>query len=183
MSLYAVQATLILSNDGERLLAKYYTVPGSEEKAVSLEARRDFETRLAAKTKGVNGDVLILDGHLIVYKQLADVLVYLLAPLDESESLVYSALITLRDVIEETLQHRVDKANVLDKYDCVALAVDSVIDNGVILCTDSRAAVKRITTGVEDDLGSNTVDFSENGLKSMLDFAKGRIAQAVRQQF
>lgn len=184
MSLYAVQAALILGNDGERLLAKYYAPPQSSSLATAgLDAQRAFEQKLAAKTKGVNGDVLILDGHLVVYKQLADTLLYLLGPLEENEILLHQALVTLRDVVDETLAHHVDKANVIDRYDCVALAVDSVVDNGVILSMDSRATAKRITTGIDDEAGMPTVDFSEGGLKSMFDFAKGRLAQAVRQQF
>ncbi|GMM50114.1 coatomer subunit zeta [Starmerella bacillaris] len=183
MSLYAVQAVLILDSAGERVLSKYYQTPRASALATSPVAeQRSFEQKLAAKTKGVNDDVLIFDGHLVVYKQLADILVYIVAPLDENEVLIFQTLTTLRDVIDNALNHRVDKSNVLDRYDCVALAVDSVVDNGIILSNDSALTSERLTRSADEELTMPTVDFSETGFKSMFDFAKGRLAQAVRHQ-
>lgn len=181
-----MQATLVLDSEGKRLLAKYYVPPAFPSAASELASKtvtdqRAFERKLVSKTKGLNGDVVVLDNHLILYKQLADTLFYLVAPVDESEAMIYQALITLRDSVDSLLGHQVDRASVLEHYDRVALAVDEVVDNGVILETESYNVAQRTTKEASEELSVN-LDLSEKGIRSMFDFAKGRLTQAVRQQ-
>lgn len=187
MSLYTVQATLILDNEGRRLLAKYYTPPGAEGKAsplakATVSEQKAFEKKLSSKTSGENGDILLMDGHLVLYKQCADIIIYLLCDKDENEALTYQTLLTLRDSISSMLGHQVDRATALLHYDRLALVVDEVIDNGIILATDKFSVLERTTTSAIEEPSLQNIDLSEGGLKSMFSFAKGRLAQAVRQQ-
>lgn len=187
MSLYTVQATLILDNKGRRLLAQYYNPPASAQKASSLASapeseQKAFEKRLSQKTSGENADVLLLDNHLVLYKQCADIIIYLVADLDENEDLIYQTLLTLRDSISSMLGHQVDRATALSHYDRVALVVDEVIDNGVILTSDKFTVLDRTTTQATEEPNLQNIDLSENGFATMFSFAKGKLAQAVKQQ-
>lgn len=186
ISLYAVQAVLVLDTEGRRLLAKYYTPRSSAAApsplASSVAEQKKFEKRLAQKTKSVNGDVLLMDKHLIVYKQVADVLFYFVCPPEENEALVYQALITLRDSVDALLDHQVDKTFLLQYYDLLSLAVDEVVDNGVIIATEKRNVVARTTVEANEEPSIQNLDIGEKGFRGVFDFAAGRLAQAVRQQ-
>lgn len=177
----------MLDTEGRRILAKYYSPPNLSARKTTLadasvSEQKAFEKRLVAKTKGVNGDILLQDGHLVVYKQSADVITYFLAPPDENEAMIYQALLTLRDSVDVMLDHQVDRANLLTHYDRLALIVDEIIDNGVICVTDRRQVIARTTTDAHEAPSLQNLDLSEKGFKSVFDFAKGRLAQAVRQQ-
>jgi len=187
MSLYAVQAVLVLDNEGNRILAKYYspsspTAVKSPLVAAPVKEQKAFEKKLVQKTKGVNGDILLMDKHLVVYKQTADVLIYLVCPPEENEALVYQALVTLRDSVDAMLDHQVDKTFLVAHYDRLALVVDEIIDNGIILATEKRSIVARTTIEAEEEPSLQNLDIGEKGFKGVFDFAAGRLAQAVRQQ-
>lgn len=188
MSLYTVQAVLLLDTDGNRLFSKYYTPLNRPDLACELVTegtthQREFEQKLVSKTKAVNGDVIILDNHLICYKQMTNVILYLVSTLDENEALIFHTLLHVRDVIDSVLEHCVDKTNILHSYDKVSLAIDSMIDNGVILSNNSSSVTSRITLHAEEEPSLQNLDFSEAGFKSVFDFARGKITQAVRTQF
>lgn len=114
---------------------------------------------------------------------MADVILYLVAEGDENECLLYSALVGLRDSIDVLLNHAVDRSSVIEYYDRVSLAIDEVVDGGVILETDPQVINARVTKKASDEPSIQNVDLSEKGLKSMFDFAKGKFTQAVRNQF
>lgn len=174
MSLYAVQALLLLDGEGSRLLAKYYT---------EFDDTKSFEKHLFSKTHRVNGDVIIVDKKLVVYKQLADVMLYIVADIEENESLLYQVLTGYRDSLDILLGNGVDKSTVLEHYDLVSLAADECIDRGIILETEPQIIASRVTKEAVDEPSIQNLDLSERGIRNMFDFAKGRLAKAVRQQF
>lgn len=187
MSLYSVQALLILGPEGRRIFAKYYrqphAAPGVELSSLahSENDQLKFEKKLHAKTNRVNGDITILDNHIILYKQMGDLVLAMVASSDENEILIQAALTALYDSIQALLDYNVDCSEVLECYDVVVLAIDETIDSGVILETEASVITSRVTRRASDAIVPN-LDVNK-GLRGMFDFVGNRLSDAVKQQF
>jgi hypothetical protein len=189
LSLYSVNAVLILDSEGKRLFAKYYsppyTTPGevSDQLASSVKDQKSFEKGLFSKTNKQNADVIIYDSKAVLYKQIVDISIYVVGSMDENEAMLYQLVVGLRDAIELLLKHSVDKRTLLENYDVVSLAVDEAIDSGIILEVDPVIISSRVSRAPVNEPSINNLDLSEQGLKNVYQFAKGKLSERLRQQF
>jgi hypothetical protein len=191
LSLYTATALLILDSEGNRLYARYHTTPGEkaggahdEEEAplASLKQQRAFEKSLFDKTYKVQQDILLFQSQLVVYKQLADVVIYLVGGLDENEIVLFDTLEGFKDALEKLLKFQVDKKTVIENYDLVAIAADETLDNGIILETESSVIAGRTSRAPTGEVGGlNGIELTEKGLFSAFQFAKGKLAERLQQ--
>ncbi|AOW31098.1 hypothetical protein MG5_05689 [Candida albicans P57072] len=194
ISLYTISAVLILDNEGNRLFAKYYKSSLGEDSANpsskfphqfdTQQQQLNFEKSLFSKTYKVNQDILLYDNHLIAYKQTNDLLLYLVAPLNENESLIYSTMNNLFEALTILLDNTVDKQTILDKYDMVCLAIDETIDDGIIIEYDPATIVSRVTnppSAVYENVNLKNIDISEKGLFNALSFASKKLGERLQQ--
>ncbi|EER35996.1 hypothetical protein CTRG_00735 [Candida tropicalis MYA-3404] len=194
ISLYTVSAVLILDNEGSRLFAKYYkpTLPEDSINS-SIKFPHQFETQqqqikfeknLFDKIYKVNQDILLYDNHLITYKQINDVLIVLVSPLNENESLIYSTMNNLSEALTILLNNTIDKQTILEKFDMVSLAIDETIDDGIIIEYDPATIVSRVTNppvaGLEG-VNLKNIDISEKGLFNALSFASKKLGERLQQ--
>jgi hypothetical protein len=76
----------------------------------------------------------------------------------------------------------VDKRTILEHFDVVSLAVDEVVDDGVILETDPATIAARVTKQPMEDAPSvKNIDLSEQGLLNAWEFGKRQLADRLRQ--
>lgn len=204
-SLYTVSAFLILDNEGNRLYAKYYTPPtdndhnnnnntsssnpktakpSTSSKSIS---QLKFEKSLFSKINKVHQDILLYDNNLIVYKQINDASIILVAPINENECLMYSTLSNLVESLTILLNNTVDKATIIENYDLVVLAIDETIDDGgIILEYDPATIVSRVTnapvsSGAAGVVDLKNIDLSEKGLFNALSFAGKKLGERFQQ--
>lgn len=204
-SLYTVSALLILDNEGNRLYAKYYTPPtdndhnnnnntsssnpktakpSTSSKSIS---QLKFEKSLFSKINKVHQDILLYDNNLIVYKQINDASIILVAPINENECLMYSTLSNLVESLTILLNNTVDKATIIENYDLVVLAIDETIDDGgIILEYDPATIVSRVTnapvsSGAAGVVDLKNIDLSEKGLFNALSFAGKKLGERFQQ--
>jgi hypothetical protein len=78
------------------------------------------------------GDILLLDSHLILYKQSLDLTFYVVGPASENELMLHSALLAFYDAVALLLRHQVEKRSILENLDLVVLALDEAIDDGCV---------------------------------------------------
>ncbi|KAI5948830.1 RET3 [Candida theae] len=207
VSLYTVSALLILDNEGNRLYAKYYTPPTSDNDihnnnnnnnnssnlktakpstSAKSTSQLKFEKSLFSKINKVHQDILLYDNNLIVYKQINDTSIILVAPINENECLMYSTLTNLVESITILLNNTVDKATIVENYDLVVLAIDETIDDGgIILEYDPATIVSRVTNAPVSSgaagVDLKNIDLSEKGLFNALSFAGKKLAERVQQ--
>ena len=158
LSLYSIQAFIILDTEGNRVLAKYYrpkSHPQGESKEwPTLKDQKAFEKGLWAKTKkaggaypsihpfpryftdthsiwlGDVGDIILYDSHLAVYKHSLDLILYFIAGPTENDLMISSALTSLTDALTMLLRNSLEKRGVLENLDLVLLCLDETIDDG-----------------------------------------------------
>jgi hypothetical protein len=158
LSLYTVNAFVILDSEGHRVLAKYYRPkghPDGENKGLlTLKEQRTFEKGLWQKTKKAGGtsfapgskvlpltsqllsspkgDIILYDSHLVVYRHTLDVIFYITTGPTENELMIFAALNALCDAIGLVLRGQVEKRAVLENLDLVLLCLDETIDDGCV---------------------------------------------------
>ncbi|SPN97122.1 related to coatomer protein zeta chain [Cephalotrichum gorgonifer] len=191
MSLFTVQAVLILSSDdGSRIFAKYYSPPHNATTGLSgassnpypdLKAQKAFEKGLADKTLKQTGDIILYDNRIVLYKMESDVMMYVIGSVDENEILLYNVILALRDSLHLLFKQSVDKRTIIENYDLVSLAVDEIVDDGIILETDPTIVIQRVSKAPTQDVNLGRIDLSEQGVNNLAQLGKAKFTDWLRQ--
>ena len=153
-SLYMIKAILILDNDGNRILSKYYD---TTQLSTSKE-QKEFEKNLFKSTHKANGEIIMLDNLTIVYRSNVDVFFYVIGSTSENEIILVSVLNCLHDALSQIFRKNIEKKHLLENMDSVLLAVDEICDNGILLETDPNQIAQRVSVRENDiPLGEQTV--------------------------
>jgi coatomer subunit zeta len=74
-----------------------------------------------------------------------------------------------------------DKRTVVENYDLVSLAIDEIVDDGVLLETDPVIVSTRVSRApAQDAPNMKNIDLSEQGLLNAWEFGKRKLAEAAR---
>src|ERR1700761_8852773 len=154
LSLYTAQGLLILDSEGHRILAKYWTPAHHPQPEMILQGlsttkeQRVFEKGLWEKTRkaasGVLtlvyhakriltcyiGEVIIFDGHLVLYRQTLDLLFYIISSPNENELMLQSGFTAFYDALSLLFKNQLEKRVLLDNLDVLLLALDETFDDG-----------------------------------------------------
>ncbi|KAF8911570.1 coatomer protein [Gymnopilus junonius] len=182
LSLYSVQAFIVLDTEGNRVLAKYYrpkSHPQGESKDfLTLKEQKAFEKGLWQKTKKPGGDIILYDSHLVVYKHSLDLILYFVAGSTENELMLYSALSSLTDALTMLLRNSLEKRGVLENLDLVLLCLDETIDDGIIVDTDAAAIASRVSRPRPD---TTEIIINEQTIMSAYQTVKEKMQQRIGQ--
>ncbi|KAF9879296.1 coatomer zeta subunit [Colletotrichum karsti] len=195
MSLFSVNAILILSTeDGSRLFSKYYTAPHHGPSATQkdgvaspsnpypdVKSQKAFEKGLLDKTAKQTGDIILYDNRIVLYKMESDVMMYVVGGVDENEVLLYNVILALRDSLHLLFKQSVDKRTIVENYDLVSLAIDEIVDDGIILETDPTIIVQRVSKAPAQDVDLRRIDLSEQGVNNLAQLGKSKLADWLRQ--
>ncbi|KAF5326185.1 hypothetical protein D9611_000177 [Ephemerocybe angulata] len=184
LSLYTIQAFVILDSEGTRVLAKYYNPKsnpqGESKDFLTLKDQKAFEKGLWQKTKKAGGDVILYDGHLVLYKHSLDVILYFIAGPTENELTISMALNSLVDALTMLLRNSLEKRGILENLDLVLLCLDETIDDGIIVDTDAPAIASRVSRPRADSdiVGLN---INEQTLMSAYLTVRDKVQQRIGQ--
>ncbi|XP_021402666.1 coatomer subunit zeta-1 isoform X3 [Lonchura striata] len=163
-SLYTVKAIIILDNDGERLFAKYY-----DDTYPSVKEQRAFEKNIFNKTHRSDSEIALLDGLTVVYKSSIDLYCCVIGSATQNELMLTAVLNCLFDSLSQMLRKNVERRALLDNMEGLFLAVDEIVDGGVILESDPQQVVHRVAVRGED------VPLTEQTVSQVLQAAKEQI--------
>ncbi|CAG5087257.1 Oidioi.mRNA.OKI2018_I69.PAR.g11499.t1.cds [Oikopleura dioica] len=163
-SLYTVGGVIILDNDGKRLLGKYF---GDE--FPTLKEQKPFEKKIFEKTRKRDDEIVLLDGQTICYKTNVDLLFYVIGSQDENELLLSAVLNCVYDSISLILRKNVEKRALYHHLENVFLAIDEIIDQGIIMEIDPNNVYNRLAIRSED------IPLSETNLSQFLERAKEEV--------
>lgn len=74
-----------------------------------------------------------------------------------------------------------DKRSVVESYDLVTLAIDEIVDDGIILETDPTIVVQRVSRAPAQDVDLRRIDLSEQGVNNLAQLGKSKLADWLRQ--
>lgn len=93
-----------------------------------------------------------------------------------------SVILALRDSLNILLKNSVDKRTIIENYDLVSLAIDEIVDDGIVLETDPITIASRVSKPPAQDIASvRGIDLSEQGLLNAWEFAKMKGLERLRQ--
>ncbi|XP_063149928.1 coatomer subunit zeta-1 [Candoia aspera] len=163
-SLYTVKAILILDNDGDRLFAKYY-----DDTYPTVKEQKAFEKNIFSKTHRTDSEIALLEGLTVVYKSSIDLYFYVIGSSYENELMLMAVLNCLFDSLSQMLRKNVEKRALLENMEGLFLAVDEIVDGGVILESDPQQVLHRVAVRGED------VPLTEQTVSQVLQSAKEQI--------
>ncbi|KIW62833.1 hypothetical protein PV04_10963 [Phialophora macrospora] len=195
MSLHSVVAILILTTDSPpdsaRLFAKYYNPPHTNatqppaqatQPYPSLKEQKAFEKGLLEKTAKQTSDVILYDNKVVVFKMESDVMLYVVGSAEENEILLYNVVLALRDTLSILLKNSTDKRTIMENYDLVTLAIDEIVDDGIVLETDPVMVASRVSKApAQDAPNMKNLDLSEQGIQNLWEFGKKQGMEFVRR--
>jgi len=146
-----------------------------------LKEQKAFEKGLLEKTVKTNGDIILYDNRVVVYKTEGDTMLFVVGSADENEILLFNAVLALRDSLNILLKTSVDRRTIIENYDLVCLAIDELCDDGVLLETDPITIASRVSKPPPQDINVKGIDLSEQGLLNAWEFAKRQAAERIRQ--
>ncbi|CAI5443543.1 unnamed protein product [Caenorhabditis angaria] len=157
-SLYSVKGIVILDQDGNRIIAKYY----DHQNFGSVKEQKAFEKNMFSKTsRNTSSEILLLDGVTCIYRTNVDLYFYVLGSTRENELILESVLTCLYDSVSTVLRKNVEKKALIDAMDTAMLIIDEICDEGIILETDAPSIVSRCA------LKSDEVSFSDQSFSSV----------------
>ena len=152
-SLYTVKAILILDNDGNRLVGKYF-----DDQFPNVKEQKEFEKTLFAKTSKANGEIIMIDNLTIIYRNNIDLFFYVIGSTNENEIMLVSVLNCLFDSLSQISRKNMEKKYLLDNLDSAFLAIDEICDNGILMETDPSQIAQRVSLRENEvPLGEQTV--------------------------
>jgi hypothetical protein len=135
-------------------------------------------------------------------------MMYVVGSVDENEILLYNVILALRDSLhllfkfvpspfppsflraqsQDTIdanmgkRQSVDKRTIIENYDLLSLAIDEIVDDGVILETDPTIIVQRVSKApTQDQVNLKGIDLSEQGMNNLAQFGKAKLGDWLRQ--
>lgn len=139
-TLYTTKAFIMLDSDGKRLAARYFTPewPG-------LEKQLSFEKSLFTKAQAhPAAEIILLDNIIGVFRTVADVHFFVIGSLEENELVLWSVLTTYIETISLILKNQVDKRTLSENFDFLLLAMDELVDDGVVMETEPQVIADRV---------------------------------------
>lgn len=176
-----------------------------------VKAQKAFEKGLLDKTAKQTADIILYDNRIVLYKSESDVMMYVVGSVDENEIMLYNVILAIRDSLHllfkyvlPTAPHplyvqlrkrhdptqslpscsrqSVDKRTIVENYDLLSLAIDEIVDDGVILETDPTIIVQRVSRAPAQDVAQlKNIDLSEQGMNNLAQFGKAKLGDWLRQ--
>ena len=84
--------------------------------------------------------------------------------------------------LTESTRNSTDKRTIVENYDLVSLAIDEIVDDGIILETDPVIIASRVSKAPQQDAPTiRNIDLSEQGMLNIWEFGKSKLADRLRQ--
>ena len=75
-----------------------------------------------------------------------------------------------------------DKRTIIENYDLVTLAIDEIVDDGIVLETDPIMVASRVSRApAQDAPNMKNIDLSEQGIQNLWEFGKKQGIEFVRR--
>jgi hypothetical protein len=109
-------------------------------------------------------------------------MLYVVAHPAQNEILLYNVVLALRDSLTLLLRSSIDRRSIVENYDVVALAVDELVDDGVVLETDPTIVVGRVTRApAQDPPQLRGLDLSEQSVNALAQLGKAKLTDWLLQ--
>jgi len=169
-----VKNILLLDAEGKRVAVKYYS-----DDWPTLAAKLAYEKSIFTKTQRSNAraeaEIGMFEGMIVVYRFVADLYFFVTGGDDENEIILANVLNAFFEGVNILLRGAVEKRTVLENLDLILLALDEIVDGGIILEVEPSVISSRVSMrGADADL-----PLSEQTISQALATAKEHLARSL----
>ncbi|KAM4622298.1 coatomer subunit zeta-2-like [Discoglossus pictus] len=111
----------------------------------SLPEQQAFEREIFQQAQRSGSEVLLVDGVTALCQRFPDITCYIVGGPEENELMLLTALTCMCDSLCHMLRKNMDRSSLLENMDTAFLILDEIIDQGVILESDSQQVVQRLS--------------------------------------
>ena len=165
-----IKFVIILDNSGKLIYAKYFT--GKEQ-----EKQREFEKQLCFQVKNLNIspgelDIFSMDDYNIFVKIIGEIAYFIGINEEDNECLGYNFSKIFESCVGNIVNDNFSRVKIFENLGTIITLIDEMLDNGLIINTDSDALSKLIMHQEESgkfiSFGNNETTSSGGGLFSSL---------------
>lgn len=113
---------------------------------------------------------------MTVFKFYGDAFVYVIGAADENELVLHHVLVCLEESLTSLLRVPIDRQPLIDNLDVLLLTIDEILDDGIILETDSVLVVD----GVAMKGADRDAPIAEQSLAQAFQTARETFAKTFR---
>ncbi|ELW54516.1 Coatomer subunit zeta-1 [Tupaia chinensis] len=128
----------ILKTHGPELACVTLTLCVTSLQSTTVKEQKAFEKNIFNKTHWTDSEIALLEGLTVVYKSSIDLYFYVIGSSYENELMLLAVLNCLFDSLNQMLRKNVEKRALLENMEGLFLAVDEIVDGGVILESDPQ---------------------------------------------
>jgi hypothetical protein len=155
----------------------------ADDAAPASAQEHAFEKKLSEKTIRTNAkseaEIIMFDNMVTVYRSSADVWFFVVGHQAENELILVTALSALVEALASALRTTPDKRSLMDNFDTLLLAIDELVDGGMILETDPTTIVNRVGMKGSDGAVAGADAFTEQSFNTMFASAREQLARSL----
>nr|CAG4712269.1 unnamed protein product [Naegleria fowleri] len=161
--IHQIRGVFVLDQNGKRLLSKYY----SNDLKSNLRKQLDLEENVSNKTiksktpSSGECDIIMIDSFNIVFQNVQDIYFFVVGAGYENELVLSEVLSGLIDGLMMLFRNQLTKRTFLENFDLIVLALDEVLEDGIIIETDSSAIAQKVAAVETGADASSGVEGSE----------------------
>ena len=105
---------------------------------------------------------MTVENYVAIFRCYVDMSIYILGEKDDNEIILAMVLDTVHECFDKVFKHSIERKSLINNMTAVILVIDELIDQGILMATDSATILKRIN--IKGSLGA--ISGSEGGSSS-----------------
>ncbi|KEG00791.1 coatomer subunit zeta, putative [Plasmodium vinckei vinckei] len=115
----------------------------------TVDNQKQFEHDLVDKIKKMSSlineiEILVSNQYIILCLPINDIYIFIVGDENCNELVLYEVMKAIQDSLNNITNNNIGKKQLIDKLDSVFLLLDEIIDNGIIMETNSNIIVNRL---------------------------------------
>ncbi|KAL9656946.1 hypothetical protein ABK040_007037 [Willaertia magna] len=158
--IHQIKGLFVLDKDGKRLFAKYYTPDLKHNLSKQMHLEEDVASKtIKSKTHQLMSDcdILLIENYNCIFQTVQDICFYVIGAGYENEIVLSEVLTGLVDGLLMLFRNQLEKRTLLENFDLIVLAFDEVIEDGIIIETDSTVIAQKVAS-IESGSSSNPTE-------------------------
>ena len=117
----------------------------------------------ASNSKSLNmyeNDIMTVENYVAIFRCYVDMSIYILGEKDDNEIILAMVLDTVHECFDKVFKHSIERKSMINNMTAVILVIDELIDQGIVMATDSQTILKRIN--IKGSLGAISGEGSQS---------------------
>ena len=150
-----VKGVILLDNEGQRIIAKYYNNKGSYFETHS--SQKSFERQIFLKSSKQSGganrnansfenDIMTVDNYVAIFRMYSDFTIFIVGHIDDNELILGMVLDCIHECFDRIFRHNIERKSLINNMSGVILVIDELFDQGIVMHLDPNTILARIKT-------------------------------------